>query len=306
MKDRGAVVVTGASSGIGRTTTLALARVGFTVFAGVRSDAAAQEVAALAPGRTLPLRLDVTDGHLIAEAVATVSDHVGSGGLSGVVNNAGTGSPYPLELIPLDDLRRELEVNLVGQLAVAQAFLPLLRRGAGRLVNVGSEGGRITLPYIAPVTMPKHALVSLTDALRMELRPWGIHVVLVEPGATATAAPGKMIAAARRLVDGLPEQGRQLYGESFGAVVDRIAERSDRGSPPDVIARAILRALTAPRPATRYPAGGHAKLLTKLPRLLPDRLLDRLFLRMLGMDPAFGGRRHEARPRPATRKRDGR
>ncbi|MQA86024.1 MAG: SDR family NAD(P)-dependent oxidoreductase [Streptosporangiales bacterium] len=288
--DRGTVLVTGTSSGIGRATVVALAGAGFTVFAGVRNEGDADEVRALVPGRIRPIRIDVTDPFLIAEAAAAITAEVGAAGLAGLVNNAGTGTPCPMELLPLDEMRQELEVNLVGPLAVTQAFLPLLRRAGGRLVNVGSEGGRITLPYIAPITVPKHGLVSLTNALRMELRPWGIHVVLIEPGATATRAPAKMVGNARQLVQRLFDDGRRLYGSSFATVIEGIAARSDAGSPPETIAGVILRALTVRRPATRYPAGGHAKLLIRLSRLLPDRWLDRMFFRMLGLEWRFGGR----------------
>jgi NAD(P)-dependent dehydrogenase (short-subunit alcohol dehydrogenase family) len=197
-----------------------------------------------------------------------------------------------MEMVPLDEFRWHLEVNVTGQLAVTQAFLPLLKRAQGRIVNVGSEGGRITLPFMGAVTASKHALVSVTDALRMELRPWGIQVVLVEPGATKTNAPGKLIDAGRRTIaESFSPVGRADYGDTFGQAIEHIAVGHEKqGSAPDVIARALVRAMTDRKPKTRYPAGGHAKALTRLARILPDRALDTLFMRMLGMPREFGAR----------------
>ncbi|MFJ2031600.1 SDR family NAD(P)-dependent oxidoreductase [Streptosporangium sp. NPDC087985] len=287
-----AVMITGTSSGIGRAAALALAGRGFDVFAGVRREADGEALRARSGGRITPVAIDVTDPELIARAVRRVEEATDGAGLAGLVNNAGIGAPWPMELVPLEEFRRHLEVNVTGQLAVTQAFLPMIKRARGRVINIGSEGGRITLPFLGPVTAAKHALVSVNDALRMELRPWGIHVALVEPGATKSDAPGKLVASGRRAVAELfPPAGRADYAETFGQAIDRIAAGHDRqGSPPEVIARAVVRALTDRRPRTRYPAGGHAKLLTCLARLAPDRTLDMLFLRTLGLPREFGAR----------------
>ncbi|MET7464491.1 SDR family NAD(P)-dependent oxidoreductase [Nonomuraea sp. NPDC005501] len=280
-----AVVITGTSSGIGRASALALHARGFTVFAGVRKEADGQALRAASGGGIVPVRIDVTDEDSIAAAAHRVERNVGASGLAGLVNNAGIGAPWPIELVPLDEFRRHLEVNLTGQLAVTQAFLPLVKRARGRIVNVGSEGGRITLPFLGPITAAKHGLVSVTDALRMELRPWGVHVSIVEPGATRSDAPAKLVASGRRAIaDRFSPQGRADYGDTFGHVIEKIAANHRRsGSPPETIARAVVTALTARRPRTRYPVGGHAKLLTRLQRALPDRAVDALFRRMLGL-----------------------
>jgi NAD(P)-dependent dehydrogenase (short-subunit alcohol dehydrogenase family) len=286
----GAVVITGTSSGIGRASALALARRGFQVFAGVRRESDGEALRSASDASVTPLQLDITDSRQIAAAVEAVEAATGVAGLAGLVNNAGTGAPWPMEVVPLSEFREHLEVNLVAQLAVTQAFLPLLKRAKGRIVNVGSEGGRITLPFLGPITSAKHGLVSVTDALRMELRPFGVSVSIVEPGATTSRAPEKLVANARHAMDqSFSARAKADYGQAFGAVVERIATGHARqGSPPEVIADAIVRAMTARRPRTRYPAGGKAKLLTTLARLLPDRALDQLFLRMLGLPTAFG------------------
>ncbi|SPL88230.1 Short-chain dehydrogenase/reductase SDR [[Actinomadura] parvosata subsp. kistnae] len=282
------VVITGTSSGIGRASALALRAKRFTVFAGVRDLADAEDLRATSGGGIVPVRIDVTDAESIATAVARVQEATGAAGLAGLVNNAGSGAPWPMELVPLEVFREHLEVNLTGQLAVTQAFLPLIKRARGRIVNVGSEGGRITLPFLGPITVAKHGLVSVTDALRMELRPWGVQVSIVEPGATQSRAPVKLVDNGRRAVAELfTARGRADYGATFLHVIEKIAAGHERtGSPPEVIARAVVQAMTAPRPRTRYPAGGHARLLTRLRRVLPDRAMDALFLRMLGLDRA--------------------
>ena len=187
------VVVTGASSGIGRATALRLVGAGDHVFAGVREPADGEALRrAAVRGRLTPLLLDVTDAGQIAAAAATVDGHAGNAGLDGLVDNAGIGTAWPLELVPLDLFRRQLEVNLVGQLAVTQAFLPLLRRARGRLIVIGSIGDRITMPFAGPLTASKHAVASVADALRQELAPWGIRVVLIEPASIRTGAVGKL------------------------------------------------------------------------------------------------------------------
>ncbi|MDX3111287.1 SDR family NAD(P)-dependent oxidoreductase [Nonomuraea angiospora] len=279
------VMITGTSSGIGRASALALAARGFTVFAGIREAADGEALRRASRGEIVPVYVDVTDGESIAAAAVRVERATGAAGLAGLVNNAGIGAPWPMELVPLDEFRRHLEVNLTGQLAVTQAFLPLVKRARGRIINVGSEGGRITLPFLGPITSAKHGLVSVTDALRMELRPWGVYVSIVEPGATQSTAPAKLVENGRRAVAELfSPQGRADYGAMVEHVIGRIAASNQRtGSPPEVIAGAVVKAMTARRPRTRYPVGGHAKLLTRLRRVLPDRAMDALFARMLGL-----------------------
>jgi NAD(P)-dependent dehydrogenase (short-subunit alcohol dehydrogenase family) len=195
--------------------------------------------------------------------------------------------------VPLEEFGRQFEVNVLGHLAVAQAFLPLIRAATGRIVNVGSVGGRVTMPFGGTLSAPRRALVAVNDALRMELHPWGIHVVLIEGGSISTRAVDKLEAAAEATIEKLPAAGRALYADAYGTAVARAAARTRAGSPPEVVAEAVLRALTDPAPKTRYPVGADARVLLALSEVLPDRLLDRLRFRVFGLQGKFGVRRAE-------------
>src|SRR5215475_8847089 len=191
-----AVVITGASTGIGAACARFLADRGFQVFAGVRNRQAGEALTTGRTARLTPIYLDVTEERSIQEAAELITRRVGDVGLAGLVNNAGIAIGSPLEVIPIDLLRRQFEVNVFGQIAVTQAFLPLLRKGHGRIVNMGSIAGRATIPLMGPYSASKFALEALTNALRLELQPWGIPVSVIEPGATATPIWEKSINAA--------------------------------------------------------------------------------------------------------------
>jgi NAD(P)-dependent dehydrogenase (short-subunit alcohol dehydrogenase family) len=281
------VLITGASSGIGRACALQLDRDGWKVFAAVRRPEDGGALRHEARGQLRPILLDVTDPRLVEIALREVDADVGPMGLDGLVNNAGIGSSGPLEYFPLEDIRRQLEVNVLGPIAVTQAFLPLVRRARGRIVNIGSVGDRITMPFGGPLCASKWALASLTEALRLELHPWGIHVCLVEPGAIATPAVDKVAAEGERLLAQLPREASARYGQLYREFLRRSIPRERAGSSPEVVASAVARALGAPRPKTRYVVGDHAKLLTRLAQL-PDRLLDQVRLRLFGLPTAFG------------------
>jgi NAD(P)-dependent dehydrogenase (short-subunit alcohol dehydrogenase family) len=270
----GAVVITGTSTGIGRATAVRLAGMGFRVFAGVRKPADADELAQT-PGIT-PLIIDVTDAASVAAAAETVAGQTGSAGLRGLVNNAGITVPGPLEFLPLDDLRRQLEVNVVGQISVTQAFLPQLRTARGRIVNIGSIGGRMSTPFIGAYHISKFGMEALSDSLRMELRPWGIHVALIEPGSIATLLWERGRAAADGLLAKLPPRAEQLYGGAINAMREASAKFEKQGIPPDKVAKAIAHALTAKTPKTRYLVGMDAHAQAILATIVPDRLMDRL------------------------------
>jgi NAD(P)-dependent dehydrogenase (short-subunit alcohol dehydrogenase family) len=283
---QGAVVITGASTGIGRACALSLDALGFRVFAGVRKSDDGESLRRVASDRLTPVFIDVTDKQSIAAAAGSVSREVGTAGLVGLVNNAGVAVPGPLEYLPLEELRRQLEINLVGQLAVIQAFLPLLRKARGRIVNISSLAGKLTTPFNGAYSAAKHGIEAFSDALRMELTPWGIHVSVVEPGTIATAMPRKLWQDANAVLSNLPPEGRERYSEAFETYVRTLAEHAQSGSPPEVVSRAIVHALTAKTPRTRYPAGAPAGRMLALYRLLPDRLLDRVILRFLGLPSA--------------------
>jgi NAD(P)-dependent dehydrogenase (short-subunit alcohol dehydrogenase family) len=282
-----AVLITGASSGIGKASAVRLAREGFRVFAGVRRQESIESSGSENSGPIEPIVLDVTKQDQISEAVRLVADKVRDHGLYGLINNAGWGDPGPLEYVPLDDIRRQFEVNVFGPIAVTQAFLPLVRRAVGRIVNMGSVGDRITMPFGGALCASKSALASMTEALRLELRPWGIHVCLVEPGAISTPAVDKTASQGRKLLGSLPPEGARQYGPMFRAFLDRAMRHAREGSPPEVVASVVLEALSADKPKTRYPVGKNAKLLTRVARL-PDAWLDRLRLRFFHLPAAFG------------------
>jgi len=273
-----AVVVTGASTGIGRATTLALAAAGYRVFAGVRRDADGEALRAV-DARVTPLRLDVTDAGERAAAAARVAEVTG-GSLYALVNNAGVVVPGPLEFLDLAELRRSLEVNAVAPVAVAQAFLPLLRRAHGRLVHVGSSSGYLATALMGAYAASKFALEALADAQRRELAGSGVEVVLVEPGAIATPIWDKGLAYGEQLEKTLSPEALALYGRDVARLREYARAAPGRAIPAERVAEVVLRALAASRPRARYRVGADAKLGFALARLLPDRLLDRVLARL--------------------------
>lgn len=270
------VVVTGASTGIGAACALDFAGRGMTVFAGVRDPLAGEALAAKGGPSLIPITLDVTDELSIMRSVKAVQSVVGEGGLGGLVNNAGIVIGSPLEVVPLSQLRKQLEVNVIGQIAVTQAFLPLLRRSRGRIVNMGSIAGRGTIPLLGPYSASKYALEALTDALRMELRPWGIHVSIIEPGAIATPIWEKSTKEAESLEVSVSAEAKALYGEAVIRIREAIAQAAQRAIQPDAVVRAVHHALTASSPRTRYLVGSDAKLRAWMVKWLPDRVQDQL------------------------------
>ncbi|MGH2978967.1 MAG: SDR family oxidoreductase [Solirubrobacterales bacterium] len=269
---RGAVVITGASTGIGRACALDLDSRGFRVFAGVRRDEDAERLRSDRPSIE-PLRIDVTDADSIAAARDRVTEAVGGAGLAGLVNNAGIAVPGPLEHLPIDEFRRQMEVNLVGQVAVTQAFLPLVRTARGRIVNIGSIGGRVALPLLGPYAASKHAMEGISDSLRRELRPWGIEVSLVRPGPIATEIWDRGNANADELLERMPDAAAD-YGAAIAAARSFAAQRTREAVPPSAVAKVVAHALTADRPRTRYLVGPRARLLATLRAVLPDRWFD--------------------------------
>ena len=263
---RGALV-TGASSGIGAACASRLAATGWHVFAGVRR-------AGDAPAGTEEILLDVTDAAQIGEAAERIGE------LDALVNNAGIAVSIPLEFIPLDELRRQLEVNVVGQVAVTQAFLPQLRRSRGRIVFVGSIAGRSALPFLGAYAASKHALEALADTLRVELRPFGIDVSLVEPGTIRTPIWEKSAELAGSLANGAQPQLGELYGERIAAFGRVAAERGAKGASVEAVVHAVEKALTQGRPRTRRLVGRDAKIRSGIEHL-PDRLRDSVYERLL-------------------------
>jgi len=260
-------IVTGASSGIGQACAVRLARAGWRVLAGVRREGDA-------PEGTEEVLLDVTDAEQIRDTAERVDE------LNGLVNNAGIALGSPLELVPVDQLRHQLEVNLVGQVAVTQALLPPLRRAKGRIVFMGSIAGRSALPFLAPYAASKHALEAVADSLRLELKPFGVPVSIVEPGSIRTAIWGRSAARADELAATMDSEVAELYAERVAAFRSVALKRGEGGAPADRVAEVVEEALTAERPHARYLVGRDAKLRAGFERL-PDRLRDRIYERVL-------------------------
>lgn len=278
------VVVTGASTGIGKAAALALAEAGFRVFAGVRSAHAGQQLCAAGPpaakNRIESLELDVTDEAQIRAAVAAVERRVGEAGLWGLFNNAGISVAGPMEHVSGADLRRQIDVNVLGQASVTRAFIPLLRRARGRIVTTGSVAGFVTLPGLGPYCMSKHAIEAFSDALRRELRPWGIRVALLEPGAIATEIWGKGFSEFDTLMRDPPPGLVENYGGLLDAVGRAAQDSVRRAAPVEVVTRDVLHAFSAARPRTRYVMGTNARLQQWIARL-PDRWADALLAKFL-------------------------
>jgi NAD(P)-dependent dehydrogenase (short-subunit alcohol dehydrogenase family) len=271
----GIVLITGASSGIGEAAAHHLKALGFDAVGAVRRDEDAERLEA-AGVRTV--KLDVTDSDSIASAAA----ELGAAPLAGLVNNAGIAVAAPLEFLPVDQLRRQLEINLVGQLAVTQRFLPALRAGRGRIVNVSSIGGRVALPLVGAYAMSKFGLEAMSDSLRRELRAQGVDVIVIEPGGVKTPIWRKGNELAGELQAGMPAEADRLYGSMVEALrAETVKIQNERGIEPGEVAEAIGTALTAERPRARYLVGRDAKLRARMAAVLPDRVMDRLIARAL-------------------------
>lgn len=271
MFSKPSVLITGTSTGIGEACTKLLAANGWRVFAGVRKAADAKRLASEAVN---PVTLDVTKAGQIKAAVAYVQKAVGEDGLQGLVNNAGIAIAGPYEFLDLDELRRQLEVNFIGQVAVTQACLPLLRLGRGRIVNMSSGAGKVAAPFMGPYAASKFALEAFSDSLRRELWPWKLHVAVIEPGAIQAAIWDKSLKLADEVLAKLPAKAVALYGPAMKYVYERARSSGERGIPPETVARAVRHALDARRPHTRYVVSGSTRLRTWLARHVPDELVD--------------------------------
>ncbi len=274
--DNRAVVITGASTGIGATCALHLDRLGFVVFAGVRKSEDGVALQKASSDRLVQLELDVTDLTTIRKSHTVVLEATKDRGVFGLINNAGIAVVGPLEAVPISDFRQQLEVNVIGQVAVTQAFLPLIRQARGRIINMGSIAGRAVTPLMGPYSASKFALEAITDALRLEVQQWGIHVSIIEPGAIATPIWNKSAIEAAERETAIETELRTLYKPVVAAVRKVVGEASKRAISPAAVAKVVEAALTAPSPKTRYLVGTDAKLRALMAKLLPDRVSDRM------------------------------
>jgi NAD(P)-dependent dehydrogenase (short-subunit alcohol dehydrogenase family) len=276
------VLITGASTGIGRASALRLDASGWRVFAGVRREEDAAVLAAAGSERLVPLLLDVTEADQIATAAERIEAEAG-GELGGLVNNAGIAIPGPLETLPLEDFRRQVDVNLTAQVAVTKAMLPLIRRARGRVVFISSIGGRIAFPLNGAYHAAKFGVEAVGDVFRQELAPWGISVSIVEPGSIDTPIWERGERTAAEIETRAHPDQEALYGqaiEGFRRVVRKLAEA---GIPPEQAAKAVAHALEARRPRSRYLVGRDAKIQARLKVILPTAVFDRIVARQMNL-----------------------
>ena len=271
-----AVVVTGASTGIGKAIALALDANGFKVFAGVRKQSDAEALEREAEGTMTPVLLDVTDASSISRAVETV-EALTDGRLYGLINNAGVGLGGPLELVPMTETRKLMEVNVIGLLATTQAFVPLLRKGRGRIVNIGSLAGLVAMPGASAYAASKFAVQAITDSLRLELKPFGIRVTIVDPGAVESALWEKGRAQKQAILDAASPELLHLYAPLI-EIGKRLGENPRDILPASYVVKDVMHALTSSNPKPRYLVGPGTKKAAKLARMpvwLRDSLLNK-------------------------------
>lgn len=273
------ILVTGASTGIGEACVLHLDRLGHRVYAGVRKEEHAEQLRKRG-SRIVPVFLDVTDqGQVDAAATRVAAD---DGGLDGVVNNAGIAKGGPLEYLPLAVWREQLDVNVLGQVAVTKAMLPLIRAARGRIVFIGSISGKVATMLLGPYCASKFALEAIGESLRHELRPWHIGVSVIEPGAVKTAIWDKGRREADDLERDLPAEARTRYADHIAVVRKGIDMQDRQGADPEKVAKAVEHALFSRRPKTRYVVGTDAKIQSALVRCLPDRPREAVIRRFAG------------------------
>ncbi len=264
------VLITGASSGIGKACALHLDRCGYTVFAGVRNHDDGAALQQEASERLHTVRIDVTDDQSISEAVAQVEAESG-GVLHGLINNAGIGRGGALEVIAMDEIRAVFDVNVLGLIAVTKAFLPMLQQGAGRLVNIGSTASFLAVPGASVYSASKFAVRALSDSLRTELHPFAMHVILVAPGAVESSIWEKGRAYKKRMREGISPEVAKKYSDlrRFGEHIEKEVKKI----PAQQVAEVVETALKAAKPKPYYLVGPDARGAAKVARM-PKRLVD--------------------------------
>lgn len=284
----GAVLITGASTGIGRSTALHLDHVGFRVFAGVRKAEDGEVLRRDASDRLSAVILDVTDQSSIDAARQLIDQRLGAAGLAGLINNAGTTCGGAIEVLSLPEVRKVFDVNVFGLLAVTAAFLPLVRRARGRIVNISSIANLVTLPFHGAYSASKRAVQGITDALRLEVRPLGVEVALAICGAVRTPIWQKGAASRERLRYTLSDEMRQVYGAAADRLAAYFAETANQAIEPERAAAELARAMTDRRPKKYYYIGPDARRIHRLSRLLSSRWGDAFVLRSIGLEAKRG------------------
>jgi NAD(P)-dependent dehydrogenase (short-subunit alcohol dehydrogenase family) len=272
--DKGAVFITGAASGIGRETALIFDKAGYRVFAGVRNAKAGTTLRSEASSKLMPIILDITSPQEIAEAAKAVSAILGKhDGIQCLINNAGIVVGGPLEFLKIEDFRYQIEVNLIGQLAVTQAFLPLIRKAKGRIIFVGSIAGLFALPFSGPYAASKFGLEGMVDSLRRELDSWNISVVLVEPGSVKTPIWEKSFSTGKQRFSDMGTEAHSLYQEKGDAIENMMRSGLNNALLPEDVAKVLLMAMETKSPRTRYQIGKDARMAA-LGLFIPDAIKD--------------------------------
>lgn len=278
----GSVVISGASSGIGEATAIYLDRLGYQVFAGVRRETDALSLVQKSSGTIIPIILDVTDEASITAAIDLVKMRSDSGGLTALINNAAIVIPSILEFMPIDEMKKEFEVNVFGLVALTKACIPLLRKAKGKVVNISSLSGKLSMPTIGTYSASKFAVEAISDALRLELKAWEIDVCIVQPGLIKTAVWEKSRGHGSRLWDSLPAEKKQLYATEFEIMYEYTKRSFQDGIPREKVAETIGKAVSAKRVKARYPVGIDTKIVVFLARFVPALLLDKIVTLFLG------------------------
>ena len=281
MDSQPAVLIIGASSGIGLTSTEYLSKQGFLIFAGVRKQADADRITTEYSGEITPVIIDVTDDRSIANAVTTMTSLLGENGLYGLVNNAAISWACPQEYVDRHHLESQFNTNVFGPALTIKAFIPLLRKAKGRIINISSGAGHLAIPIVGTYSATKSALEALSDALRVEVSQSGINVSVVVPGAIATPIHGKGEAAFEDMLNHLPAEGHERYRRNLEIYAAEMKKMAENASDPIVIAEAIHSALTDNKPKTRYAAGSGSQFSWVL-KFLSDRMKDKIVAKMTG------------------------
>jgi NAD(P)-dependent dehydrogenase (short-subunit alcohol dehydrogenase family) len=281
MSNREMVVVTGASSGIGRATARRLAADGFHVLAGVRREEDADRTAA---ANIEPVIVDITNVDTLAALAERIAGDPARRPLRAIVNNAGIAVNAPVEMAPLDEWRRQIEVGVIGQIAVIQALTPALLESGGRIVNIGSLGGKIAMPGFGPYSAAKFAMEAVNDSLRREMDVFGLKVVMITPGGVSTGMSARGIATATQLAALMTPAQHKRHDRLFDGVVAQAEDWAKNGISPEKVAAVVSRAISDRRPKVRYTAGPDAALLTRLVRLMPESMLDGILRRQMKLD----------------------
>jgi NAD(P)-dependent dehydrogenase (short-subunit alcohol dehydrogenase family) len=280
------VAITGAGSGLGRALAIKLAAKGYRVFGTARSEQHVADLKKASGGNVVLTLADITDQRAVAAWVGKVSVELGERGLDVLISNAGTLTPGPLEVLPLDDIRREFEVNVFGAMAVINGFLPALRKSRGRIVQIGAMTGRLPVPFDGPSSASKAAFEALADVYRIELKPFGIAFVMVQAGNMRTGGPAKTAAALKRTAKAMTDEQRALYGDVFGKFSDSLNNMQNAGLSAEASADRVIELVEQVPPPIRAAVGDDAEQILRLVREKSDTELDALRLQLIGLGDA--------------------